>query len=270
MVRFSGTLWVAAAGGCKKRYSSAWLLAKNASELESMIELWISHLEAHGLHIPAEEISYCTTLLDTCACSVSFRGKALARRERNLGHKVLGTQRSLDGRQATELDIRINKAENILWAFFLVNKLGCFPSKLRLLQQILRSVGLWGAGAWHLTSSQLSKLRGFQQKPFRKMIRASDASGMQHEIMIRLSRKVKYWRGIAKWEDLDVLQKRMVHEWAGHVARMGKYRPDSLPLLTLQWRRRQWLDNQMAAFGHQRHFFLFLAQLVQTETPRQT
>ena len=86
----------------------------------------------------------------------------------------------------------------------LVNKLGCFPSKLKLLQQLLRSVGLWGAGTWHLTSSQLSKLRGFQQKLFRKTIWISDASGMQHDIMIRLARITKYRKGIAIWEDLDV------------------------------------------------------------------
>ena len=102
---------------------------------------------------------------------MSFRGKALARRERTLGFKVLGTQLSFDGRQATESNIRFIKAERTFGASrkVLVNKLGCFPSKLKLLQQILRRVGLWGAGTWHLTSSQLSKLHVFQQRLFGRL-----------------------------------------------------------------------------------------------------
>ena len=52
---------------------------------------------------------------------------------------------------------------------------------------------------------------------------------------------------------LDNLQEKLVHNWAGHVARMETYRPDSLTTRLLAWRDRRWLLATASRNGCQMH-----------------
>jgi hypothetical protein len=149
----------------------------------------------------------------------------------------------------------MEKAEKAFWSQRKVLSSGncSIISKLRLLSEILKQVGLWSAGSWNLTLQQASTLRGFQQRLLRKVISIKGADGMQFEIMERLVRKVKYWKGLAKWESLDVAQRRLQHEWAGHVERTMLWRSEPWAARIMHWRDRRWLDEMVVKHGHQMH-----------------
>ena len=57
----------------------------------------------------------------------------------------------------------------------------------------------------------------------------------------------------AGWVNLDTLQEKLVHNWAGHVARMETYRPDPLTVRVLARRDRRWLLATASRNGCQMH-----------------
>ena len=121
------------------------------------------------------------------------RGVPLARKPRAVGYKVLGTLLTFDGRNTAELKDRLGKAERAFWAnrSTFINKSNNVISKLKLLAEILRAVGLWCACVWHLTQKQKSQLKAFQTKLMRKFITVKDI-GMLDETMGKLGRKIWY------------------------------------------------------------------------------
>jgi hypothetical protein len=233
---------------------NCWLLARDPKELENMTESWIKCLTQHGFHIPVDEISVCTTAPDDSPCRVHVGGSRLIRKPRAVGYKVLGTILSFDGRNSAEIKDRMNKAERAFWAnrTSFINKSNNIVSKLKLLAEILRAVGLWCACVWHLTQKQKSQLRALQTKLMRKFITVKD-TGMLDETMGKLGRKIGYWKRKAGWVDIDKLQEKLVHNWGGHVARMETYRPDSLTTRVLAWRDRRWLLATTSRNGCQMH-----------------
>ena len=86
----------------------------------------------------------------------------------------------------------------------------------------------------------------------RKCIVVKEA-GMLDETMTKLGRKIRYWKMKAGWDNIDILQEKLVHNWAGHVDRMETYRPDSLTARVLAWRDRRWLLATASRNGCQMH-----------------
>ena len=105
----------------------------------------------------------------------------------------------------------------------------------------------------HHIYKQLSNLRGFQQRLFWKKFRVKPQTEMLHETMIRLARKIKDFEKLSGWIDIDLMQRQLVHEWAGHVARLPTWRPGCLTSRILEWRDRNWLDEIAIKEGSQMH-----------------
>ena len=78
-------------------------------------------------------------------------------------------------------------------------------------------------------------------------------AGMLDEIMTKLDRKILYWKMKAGWDNIDIQHEKLVHNWAGHVARMETYRSDSLTARVLAWRDRRWLRATASRNGCQTH-----------------
>ena len=233
---------------------NCWLLAKNPKELQEMTAVWIKFLTEHNFHIPIDEISVCTTAPDYSPCQVTVGGVLRARKPRAVGYKVMGTTLSFDGRNTAELKDRLGKTERAFWAnrYTFVNKSNNIVSKLKLLAEILRAVGLRCACVWHLTQKQKGQLRVFQTKLMRKFITVKE-TGMLDDAMGKLGRKICNWKKKAGWIDLDKLQDKLVRNWAGHVARMETYRTDSLTTRVLAWRDRKLLLTNASRNGCRMH-----------------
>ena len=87
---------------------------------------------------------------------------------------------------------------------------------------------------------EAKKNGAFQTKPIMKFIVVREA-GKLDETMEKLEIKIHYWKKKAGWEDIDTLQALLVHNWAGHIARMQSYRPNSLTARATALRDRRWL-----------------------------
>ena len=57
-----------------------------------------------------------------------------------------------------------------------------------------------------------------------------------------MARVVKGWKIKAGFEDIGLMFHRLKLEWAGHLARLRNYRPDSWTVRTLLWRNRKHLE----------------------------
>ena len=220
-----------------------------------MLALWVTLLKEHSHALPATGICYCATVPDNTPCNITLDSGRVERRLRGVGSVALGIRVTFDGRQTAELTHRIQCAERVFWANrgTLINSNVSFIPKFKLLAEILWSVGLWASGTWHLTYKQLSNLRGFQQRLFWKMFRVKPQTEMLHETMIRLARKIKESKKLSGWIDIDLVQRQLVHEWAGHVARLPTWRPGCLTSRILEWRDRNWLDEITIKEGSQMH-----------------
>ena len=150
-----------------------WLLATSPAELQSMLPVWLSLLRKHGWNTPAEEVTYCTTALDSDYLKpLLLDGHIIKRAPRKSGFKVLGTYVTCDVCDDIELNRRISSA----WASFfkfkpiLLCKAIALRDRFKAFRKAIHPALFWCAGSWTLRVDQLSKLRGVQRSMIRKML----------------------------------------------------------------------------------------------------
>ena len=87
----------------------------------------------------------------------------------------------------------------------------------------------WCAGSWNLTREQNERLRTFQMRLIRKMLRikrqeGEDMGGFLHRANGIL--KVKLSSAILKHETWDLRATQLSFDWGGHVARLQGLDPN--------------------------------------------
>ena len=144
-------------------------------------------------------------------------------------------------------------------AFFKYKDLLCEKSapmkdRLQILGLVTASSLFWCSGSWNLTSVQLAKLRGMQQKMIRWMLHIRRRSSESLDLyMTRCARTVKGIRmrhGIEGWDESF---HRSVFSWGGHLARMRTYDPDRASHQVFLYKNWQWIKRQSDDRGNQHH-----------------
>ena len=109
--------------------------------------------------------------------------------------------------------------------------------RLELLSSLVKTSLFWCAASWNLTSRQVSKVKGIQQKMLHKMIRLSqrlDEDKMS--FMTRLNSKIKHLKILHNFQEWDRYYFALAFKWAGHVSRMVQYDEQRITYQVLQFK----------------------------------
>ena len=159
------------------------------------------------------------------------------------GFGLLGTTYTLTGGTKEEVKNRIRLA----WGKFhqiwplLRHRGASLNQRLRVFNAVMGRSFLWGAESWTLTVAEKLKVRGVERSMLRRFAGPRRATGEDWVSWVRRATKkateaaeragLKSWvfqHACAKWR------------WAGHVARMEEYRPESWAVKTTFWRSSAW------------------------------
>jgi len=234
-----------------------WLFGCSPKELSEMTSFWLRLLQRAGWQAPVDEMTWCTTGPDETNWQVQAAGLVVSRASRKVGFKALGVQVTFDNQYSVELEARIKSTWRSFYKFF--DLLGCrsapIGKRLKLMTVALHSALFWCAGSWNLTTVQLSKLRGIQQRMIRKMVgsrRSNDESLADY--MVRSARTVKHLMLRHRVESWDAHYHRLQFKWGGEVARMVHKCPAAITYQVLKHKDIRWIHTTAEQYGgNQQH-----------------
>ena len=127
--------------------------------LRAMVEMWLDLLAEYGWETPVADLTWCSTALDNERAQFEIKGQKTLRTSSSVGFKVLGT--------------RANNAFFANWAL-----LGCISvplkTRIRVFKAVVDATIFWCAGSWTLTREQNERLRTFQMRLLRRLLRKKD------------------------------------------------------------------------------------------------
>ena len=113
--------------------------------------------------------------------------------------------------------------------------------RLRLFNAVVGRSLLWGAESWTLTVAEKKALQAVQRSMLRRF--AAPRKRAEEEWLAWIRRATHIALANAETARVHCWVKehlRMKWRWAGHLARMRKYRPDSWALKATVWRGTAW------------------------------
>ena len=159
------------------------------------------------------------------------------------GFSLLGAAFTLEGGTSREVKKRID----IAWGKFhqiwhlLRRRSASLRRRLRLFNAVVGRSFLWGAESWTLTAVEKRRIRSMQRAMLRRFAGPRRLPEEDFIPWIRRSTKIATEAatsaGVNCWVE-DHLRSKW--RWAGHLARMREYRPDSWAVKATFWRDSAW------------------------------
>ena len=221
------------------------LFARSKRSLQKMLEGVNGELAAVGLKLNADKCKV--------QCSTGARGSnSSALRVGELrfpvvsptdGFDLLGTTYTLEGGTSRELQRRIS----IAWGKFhqiwhlLRHRSASLRQRLRLFNAVVGRSLLWGAESWTLTVTEKKRIRSMQRSMLRRFAGPRRQTDEDFLTWIRRSTRAAVEAaaaaGVRCWVKEHL---RAKWSWAGHLGRMGQYRPTSWAFRSTFWRDAAW------------------------------
>ena len=113
--------------------------------------------------------------------------------------------------------------------------------RIRLFNAVVGRSLLWGCESWTLSVAEKQKLRAVERSMLRKFAAPRRTTGEEWVSWVRRATRIATDRancaGVKSWVQQHLETK---WRWAGHVARMEHYRPDSWAFKATTWRDLGW------------------------------
>ena len=132
--------------------------------------------------------------------------------------------------------------------------------RLETLRKLVLPALVYNLGTCHLTSKQLLRLRGVEDKMARRVLRwrlprntaidpSTDTADYMAISAVRLQR-IRAWYGWKRWDEEALY---CAYKWAGHVVRLTARAPQRLVGQALLYRGSEYLQRVKSLYGHQGH-----------------
>eukprot|EP00973_Karenia_brevis_P022946 3159671-Karenia_brevis.AAC.1 len=220
------------------------LLARSKKALVQMLRDINNELAAVGLKLNADKckVQACPEPLRNKTC-IKVDDLTFPMVSSSEGFPFLGTMFTLAGGTQVELEHRIKAA----WGKFhqlmplLRHREAPLKQRLRLFDTTVSKTLLWASESWALTVKEKQRLRTVWRSMIRKFAAKARQEGEDWLVWIRRStaeaEQAAKASDIKSWIEQYLTSK---WRWAGHVARMGCYRPGSWTYITTCWRDGRW------------------------------
>ena len=159
---------------------------------------------------------------------------------------LLGTVYTIRGGTQEEVKTRIRIAcgkFHQIWPM-LRHQGSSLKQRIRLFNAVVGRSLLWGCESWTLSVAEKKKMQAVERNMLRKFAAPRRATGEDWITWVRRATRIATERagraGVKSWVQQHLCAK---WQWAGHIARMGSYRPESWAFKTTFWRAMDWKAN---------------------------
>ena len=220
------------------------LIARSRHALKKMLKDIMVEFAAVGLKLNTDKCKIqCSVQAVRTGTKLTVDGVEFPIVSSQEGFSLLGTTYTLNGGTREEAQHRINIAWgkfHSIW-YLLRHRASPLRERLRLFNAVVGRALLWGSESWTLTAVERRHLRTVQRSMLRRFAgprRKADEDWLQ---WIRQATKLAVGNaeaaGVRCWVH-EHLQNKW--KWAGHIARMADYRPDSWAIRSTMWRGSKW------------------------------
>jgi hypothetical protein len=188
------------------------LMGGSNEELQDLTNKLVDRANAYGMEVSTEKSKVMVNSTRDISANITMSGQQL---EEVANFKYLGATLSKDGTCTTEIRIRIATATAAMARLTKIWKSNIsFSTKYKLFKSLVLSILLYGCETWTLLADTEKRIKAFETKCLRKLLRISY---LEHKTNDYVRSKVRSYVG--PQESLLSTVKRRKLAWFGHVNR---------------------------------------------------
>ena len=188
------------------------LIAGSNAELQDLTNKLTDNASSFGMEVSTEKSKIMVNSDDNMQSNITMNGVPL---EEVKDFKYLGAMISQDGSSTKEVRSRISAATAAMTRLQRIWQSNIsFKTKMHLYKSLVTSILLYGCEAWTLKAEDERRIRTFETKSFRKLLKISYRERRTNEFVIG-----EVTRLAGKQEPLLATVKRRKMIWFGHVNR---------------------------------------------------
>ena len=218
------------------------LMGGSEDELQHLTDSLAERSSAYGMEISTEKSKVMINSVNDIHANIIMNGEKL---EEVSQFKYLGATLTKDGTSTKEVKIRIAAATSALARLdkIIKSKNISFQTKYKLYKSLVISIFLYGCESWTLTADLEKRIKAFENKCHRKLLRISYVEHKTNDFV-----KTSILNKVGEQEPLLATVKRRKLMWFGH---LNRHETLSTTILqgTVEGSRRRgrqkkcWLDN---------------------------
>jgi len=188
------------------------LIAGSRDELQELTNSLATNSSKFGMEVSTEKSKILINSNNTDTATITLNGEEL---EQVKQFKYLGSTLTTDGSSTVEIRKRISAATAAMTRLQTVWKSSIsFKTKFHLYKTLVLSILLYGCESWTLLADAERRIRTFETKSFRKLLRISYRDHRTNEFV-----QGEIERLAGPYEPLLTTIRRRKLQWYGHVTR---------------------------------------------------